>query len=330
MTAFVSAATLAVLVPVAPSWGDAWVPESQVLRHNHPEGRSLRPAATASDRRHRLPSATAATAGAMLQRRELAASAASGLLLGLPDAPARAEAPAPLDGQQVRLPKPPKPNPDPFVRKLQEQEWKKEPYDQMRLYLGAVQQRFVASFETTIFNQKIFVHWDVDSYKFDVMDRNTFNEAGKRGLLLVDSDMSDADWGFQVFVYKDEEARKFCQKNLVQEDYIEIPATVQYVIEYVRKTPFPEYKPLPRKPRPPKTPEQEKASEGGLADMLNNFFNPAPPTQTQEQKPDDAKPAPAGAYASATPAQEQAPPSAPAAAAAASTPASAAAAQGTR
>eukprot|EP00930_Biecheleria_cincta_P061391 TRINITY_DN46966_c0_g1_i1.p1 TRINITY_DN46966_c0_g1~~TRINITY_DN46966_c0_g1_i1.p1 ORF type:complete len:350 (-),score=62.88 TRINITY_DN46966_c0_g1_i1:55-1017(-) len=291
-----SAATLAVLVLVAPNWENAWVPESQVLRQSHLECRGVRQAAADGDRRHRLPAA----ASAMLQRRELAASAASGLLLGLPAAPARAEAPAPIPGQQVRLPKPPKPSPDPVIRKRQEQEWKKEPYDQMRLYLGAVKQRFVASFEETIWNQKIFVHWDVDSYKFDVMDRNTFNEAGKRGLLLVDSDMSDRDWGYQIFVYKDEEARKFCQKNLVTEDYIEIPSNVQYVIEYVRRTPFPEYKPKPpRKPRADKPPE---AAQGGFPNLFG-WGSPSPPP-AQEPTP-----------AAATPAQEQAAPAAPAAAA---------------
>jgi hypothetical protein len=220
-----------------------------------------------------------------------------------------------------------------MIRKLQEQDWKKEPYDQMRLYLGAVQQRFVANFETTIFNQKIFVHWDVESYKFDVMNKDTFNEAGKRGLLLLDSDMSDAEWGYQIFVYKDEEARKFCQKNLVQEDYIEIPSSVQYVIEYVRATPFPEYKPPPRKPRPPKSPEEEeKASQGGFpnffqlagGDWAKPFEEPTPAAATPAQA---ESPAPAVA----TPVQEQAAPSAPAAAAAPATPAIAAAAvQGAR
>eukprot|EP00913_Durusdinium_trenchii_P022926 g21527.t1 len=140
-----------------------------------------------------------------------AALAAASLVAG---APAHAK-----EVIQVLPPVPPKPSPDPFIYNLQDSPpttvaaWKKEPYARMRLYLQAVTQRFIMDMETSAFGGKYFLHWSTDPksddfFKFDVVDRNVYNEAAREKKILIDSDLTLAENGIEVYVYKDQQAKE--------------------------------------------------------------------------------------------------------------------------
>jgi len=155
--------------------------------------------------------------------------------------------PSSAEPPNVLPPIPPKPSPNKFIRGLQERAWQKEPFMRMRLYLEAVTQRFLVTYESNIFDSKKYIHWSTDLnnpniYKFDVMNKDNYNEAASKSLILIDSDMTDKANGIEVFVYKDEEARDYCQSNLIIEDLVQIPTELQNAIEVIKKTPFPEYK----------------------------------------------------------------------------------------
>ena len=147
---------------------------------------------------------------------------------------------------QVLPPVPPKPSKTPFIYNLQVAAWKKEPYARMRLYLQAVTQRFIQDMETSAFGGKNFIHWTTDEkseefFKFDVVDRNAYNEAAKSGKILIDSDMTLLDNGIEVYVYKDEQAKEDLAKMIIIEDLVIIPTELQKAIRVIQDTPFPPF-----------------------------------------------------------------------------------------
>ncbi|CAL1158309.1 unnamed protein product [Cladocopium goreaui] len=147
---------------------------------------------------------------------------------------------------QVLPPVPPKPSKNPFIYNLQVAAWKKEPYARMRLYLQAVTQRFIQDMETSAFGGKSFIHWTTDEkseefFKFDVVDRNAYNEAARSGKILIDSDMTLVDNGIEVYVYKDEQAKEDLAKQIIIEDLVIIPTELQKAIRVIQDTPFPEF-----------------------------------------------------------------------------------------
>ncbi|CAK9104487.1 Potassium-transporting ATPase alpha chain 1 [Durusdinium trenchii] len=165
-----------------------------------------------------------------------AALAAASLVAG---APAHAK-----EVIQVLPPVPPKPSPDPFIYNLQVAAWKKEPYARMRLYLQAVTQRFIMDMETSAFGGKYFLHWSTDPksddfFKFDVVDRNVYNEAAREKKILIDSDLTLAENGIEVYVYKDQQAKEDLTTKV--EDLVIIPSQLQNAIRVIQSTPFPEF-----------------------------------------------------------------------------------------
>mmetsp|Transcript_26675 Transcript_26675/g.50123 ORF Transcript_26675/g.50123 Transcript_26675/m.50123 type:complete len:266 (-) Transcript_26675:29-826(-) len=179
-----------------------------------------------------------------LSRRDLsnnAAAVAAALLTGSTSTPALAK-----ERPQVLPPIPPKPSKDKFIYDMQVLSWKYEPYDRMRLYLQAVTQRFVQELEASVFGGKYFIHWTTepegeDFFKFDVVDRDNYNQAARSGLILIDSDITDNDEGIEVYVYKNATAKEELAKQILIEDLVVIPQELQDAIRVIQKTPFPPY-----------------------------------------------------------------------------------------
>eukprot|EP00440_Ansanella_granifera_P053163 gb/GFBE01057639.1/.p1 GENE.gb/GFBE01057639.1/~~gb/GFBE01057639.1/.p1 ORF type:complete len:270 (+),score=54.95 gb/GFBE01057639.1/:1-810(+) len=238
-------AFLAAALVATSGWSDCWV-AGGAPRSSSTDLRKADSPCVTKGGSLQLESPDAGSPDLAPNRRGLGGVAALGALLlgGFASAPPTAAEPP-----NVLEPIPPKPNKNPVIRKYQELSWKLEPYDRMRLYLQAVSQRFIATLETSIFNSLFYIHWapGLDSvpnvYKFDIMDRSNYNEAVKQGKILIDSDLTFAEDGIEVYVYKDEEARDYCQKNLVIKDLVVIPKDLQDAIEIIKSTPFPEYKP---------------------------------------------------------------------------------------
>ncbi|CAE7863814.1 ATP4A [Symbiodinium necroappetens] len=135
----------------------------------------------------------------------------------------------------VLPPVPPKPSKNKFIYDLQVQSWKAEPYDRMRLYLQAVTQRFVQELEASAFGGKYFIHWTAEPdseefFKFDVVDRDNYNEAARSGQILIDSDISEPEEGIEVYVYKNAEARAELGKTILIQDLVIVPKELQDAI----------------------------------------------------------------------------------------------------
>jgi len=136
---------------------------------------------------------------------------------------------------------PPNPDPDPFVRRLQEKTWALEPVLRQRMYLKAMQVRLRLSQELGILKNKYFVHWSPDIYKYDILEEEQFKEATRKGKLLTDVDMTEPSSELPVFVYTDEKARSFVQDELGVYDLVELPEDLIAAIEQIKATPFPKY-----------------------------------------------------------------------------------------
>jgi len=130
--------------------------------------------------------------------------------------------------------KPPPPDPNPKIRALQAKSWAMEPFTRQRMYLKAMAQRM----EFGLLNQRYFVHWAPDSYKYDVLDQKNFEEATKLGKLLLDSDLSEPTSESVVFIYAKPEDQQWVSDNLGVVDFLEIPAELQKAIEQIKATPF--------------------------------------------------------------------------------------------
>ncbi|CAE7737408.1 ATP4A [Symbiodinium pilosum] len=152
----------------------------------------------------------------------------------------------------VLPPVPPKPSKDKFIYDLQVQSWKAEPYDRMRLYIQAVTQRFVQELEANPFGGKYFIHWTTDPnaegfFKFDVVDRDNYNEAARSGKILIDSDITEQEEGIEVYVYKTLEAKEELAKTILVQDVVVVPGELQDAIKVILATPFPPYEPGPNR-----------------------------------------------------------------------------------
>jgi len=146
----------------------------------------------------------------------------------------------------VLPPVPPKPSKNKVIYDLQVQSWKAEPYDRMRLYLQAVTQRFIQELEASAFGGKYFIHWTAEPdseefFKFDVVDRDNYNEAARSGQILIDSDISEPEEGIEVYVYKNAEARAELAKTILIQDLVIVPKELQDAIRVIQATPFPPY-----------------------------------------------------------------------------------------
>lgn len=113
----------------------------------------------------------------------------------------------------------------------------------MGFYLADVEARYKSVMPALTWKPKIFVHWrtGADCFNYDVMDKDTYEEAARNKKLFFDTDMSNIGVDLDVFVYKDDEAREWCNKNLNVEDVVTMPEELQEIIQVVRATPFPEY-----------------------------------------------------------------------------------------
>mmetsp|Transcript_30367 Transcript_30367/g.79644 ORF Transcript_30367/g.79644 Transcript_30367/m.79644 type:complete len:210 (-) Transcript_30367:53-682(-) len=134
---------------------------------------------------------------------------------------------------------PPAPDENPLIRAMQAKSWSLEPFVRLRIYLKAVSMRTESSF----FAPRYFVHQTVGldgegAFSFDIMDENSIREARQAGHLLLDSDMSDPNSDQMIFAYGTPEDKKWCQKNVVIEDTIQVPDKLVASVEKIRNTPF--------------------------------------------------------------------------------------------
>eukprot|EP00933_Yihiella_yeosuensis_P077181 TRINITY_DN87386_c0_g1_i1.p1 TRINITY_DN87386_c0_g1~~TRINITY_DN87386_c0_g1_i1.p1 ORF type:complete len:287 (+),score=56.23 TRINITY_DN87386_c0_g1_i1:96-956(+) len=156
-----------------------------------------------------------------------------------------------FDLRDVVPPIPPKPSRNPFIRRLQEKSWQLEPWARMHNFLKVTRTKF--SSEGPFSAYRVFVHWKPapDNFKFDIMNQDNFKEAARLGKIVIDTDMTGSggkDWNdIEVYAYKDDEARQYCQEKLIIEDLCEIPFELQEAILTIMKTPFPEYVPPKKK-----------------------------------------------------------------------------------
>jgi hypothetical protein len=168
------------------------------------------------------------------------AAARGGLLAGF-----SAATPAALAGfgewgpRELMSEVPPKPDENPYIRALQIKTWQQKPYERMRNYLSAVLVRT----ESNFWNPRYFIHhrqgldgegWDA----FDFLEERDIKAAKEAGKLLLDSDLTSPGSKLTVFVYKDEEARLWCENNLNIEDTVELPYALRDQVQRLRKIPF--------------------------------------------------------------------------------------------
>lgn len=215
--------------------------------------------------RQRSPVTLAATGGEDASRRGILLSgAAAGLVASTGAQPAAAD----WGVRNVFPLNLPDPDPDPFVRRLQKRSWSMEPIFRQRLYLKAMRQGLMQRGELGLGNEKYFVHWTAqkdkqDFYKYDILDNKNFNAAVSQGLLLADKEMTDTEEELMVFVYRKPEDQAYVEENLGVLDRVECTQELIDMIELIKKTPFPEYKP-PAKPGKPK--------EDSVLDAVNKPF----------------------------------------------------------
>lgn len=155
-------------------------------------------------------------------------SAAAALLAGAPSAHAD------WGVRNVMPTDPPIPSPNAFIRKLQAKSWALEPILRQRSYLKAMKQRLYAQSQLGFGKNKYFVHWSLDSYKYDILEENQFNEATRLGLLLVDSDMSEPTAELPVFLYKNATDQAYVADKLGVYDLVELPDELVQAIEEVK------------------------------------------------------------------------------------------------
>lgn len=150
----------------------------------------------------------------------------------------------------------PEPSPNPLIYQLQKKSWSMEPFFRQRLYLKAMRQGLMQRGELGLGNEKYFVHWAPDSYRYDILDNKNFQQAVKEGLLLADRDMTDTEEELMVFVYAKPSMQAYVEENLGVLDRVECPQELIDMIEKIKSTPFP---PPPARPTKPKSPEAAMA-----------------------------------------------------------------------
>jgi hypothetical protein len=176
-----------------------------------------------------------------LSRRDLAGTMIGLTLLLGAGLPACAAFYSSMEQRPFPPPIPPKPSKNAFIRKMQVESWRKEPFARMQDFINAMNQNFIIT--QGFFAERKIVHWGPgpEVFKFDVLDKDNFNEAARLGKVLKDSDMTSVDQGIEVYVYANDEARDYCQKQLQIQDVIEIPYDLQDNIKAILQTPFPEF-----------------------------------------------------------------------------------------
>merc|ERR1712194_336765 len=122
---------------------------------------------------------------------------------------------------------------------MQAKSWSLEPFVRIRIYLKAVSMKIESSF----FAPRYFVHQTIGldgegAYSFDIMDENSIREAKQNGKLLLDSDITDPNSETMVFAYGSPADKKWCEKNVVIEDTVQVPDKLVKSIEKIRNTKF--------------------------------------------------------------------------------------------
>merc|ERR1719210_1756477 len=98
------------------------------------------------------------------------------------------------------------------------------------MYLKAASQKLGIG----VFNMKYFVHHTPDSFKYDVLDTKSFNEAKDAGRIFLDSDMAEPTSESVIFIYARPEDQQFVSEKIGVEDVVEIPEELQTAIAEIK------------------------------------------------------------------------------------------------